>query len=233
MAAWWPLFSPPEDYAEESRYFRDLLIKIGLPASPSLLELGCGGGSLVFHLKQIFERVTLSDLSPQMLEISRSVNLECEHIAGDMRTLRLNRLFDVVLIHDAICYMTSLQDLDRAMQTAYAHCNPGGVVLLVPDWVRETFQATTEHGGKDGENRALRYLEWTYDPDDRDTIYISDLAYLLREEQGPAWIEHEQHICGLFTRSEWIRLLQAVGFQPETIRDPYERDIFVARKVKI
>ena len=181
----------------------------------------------------MFDSVTLSDLSPQMLEISRTINPDCEHIAGDMRTLRLNRLFDIVLIHDAICYMTSLQDLDRAIQTAYAHCNPGGVVLLVPDCVRETFQPTTEHGGRDGENRALRYLEWTYDPDDHDSIYTTEFACLLREEPGPPRIEHEQHTCGLFARSEWIGLLQRVGFQAEIVRDSYERDIFIARILKI
>jgi len=42
-----------------------------------------------------------------MLELSRTINPEAEHILGDMRTLRLGRTFDAVLIHDAICYMTT------------------------------------------------------------------------------------------------------------------------------
>jgi hypothetical protein len=41
-----------------------------------------------------------------MLEISKSLNPDCEHIVSDMRALRLNRQFDVVFVHDAVEYMT-------------------------------------------------------------------------------------------------------------------------------
>ena len=47
-----------------------------------------------------------------------------------------------------------------------------------------------------------------------------------------AWVEHDQHICGLFSRDEWLSLLREVGFQPEIIQDAYERDLFLARKPK-
>jgi hypothetical protein len=101
---------------------------------------------------------------------------------------------------------------------------------VVPDHVRETFEPTTDHGGSDSEARALRYLEWTYDPDDTDTTYTVEYAYLLRENDQPTRIEHEQHICGLFLRAEWVGLLREVGFQPEITRDQHGRDIFLARR---
>lgn len=230
LAAWWPLLSPPEEYAEEATFFARVLSETGLPLSPSFLELGSGGGSNAFYLKKMFVEVTLTDLSPQMLAISRSLNPECEHLQGDMRTLRLGRAYDVVFIHDAIDYMTTSPDLSRAIETAFIHCRPGGIALFVPDHVRETFQESTEHAGSDGDGRALRYLEWTYDPDQHDTIYTTEYVYLLREGNGPAQVEHEQHICGLFPRAEWLNLLQGAGFQPEIVQDQYERDIFVARK---
>ena len=66
-----------------------------------VLELGSGGGNLASHLKQHVQ-LTLTDLSPGMQQVSRALNPECEHIVGDMRTLRLNRLFDAVLVHDAV-----------------------------------------------------------------------------------------------------------------------------------
>ena len=47
---------------------------------------------------------TLSDLSPQMLSLSRTLNPGCEHVLGDMRTLRLGRTFDAVFVHDAVMY---------------------------------------------------------------------------------------------------------------------------------
>ena len=211
LANWWPLLSAYEDYADEAAFFGDIFSQAGLPSSSSLLELGSGGGSNAFHLKKIFTQVTLTDLSPQMLEVSRRLNPDCEHLEGDMRTLRLGRVFDVVFIHDAIDYMTTLQDLRHAIETAYVHCRAGGMALFVPDYVREIFQPSTEHGGHDGDGRALRYLEWTYDPDENDHTYVTEFAYLLREDGHPAQVEHDQHICGLFSREEWLTLLRDAG----------------------
>jgi len=36
--------------------------------------------------------MTLTDLSPQMLTMSRELNPECAHVQGDIRTLRLGRV---------------------------------------------------------------------------------------------------------------------------------------------
>lgn len=49
-----------------------------------------------------------------------------------MRLLRLGRMFDGVLIHDTIMYMSSEEDLRAALVTAYEHCKPGGVVGIRP-----------------------------------------------------------------------------------------------------
>ncbi|MFL5496654.1 MAG: class I SAM-dependent methyltransferase [Gemmatimonadales bacterium] len=72
-------------------------------APATLLELGAGGGSLAYHLKRHF-RLTLTDVAPAMLAVSQALDPKCEHLLGDMRSLRLGRQFDVVLIHDAIMY---------------------------------------------------------------------------------------------------------------------------------
>jgi SAM-dependent methyltransferase len=232
LATWWPLLSPPSDYADEATFFHQVLVAAGLPAAPSLLELGCGGGSNAFHLKPHFAQMTLTDISPQMLAMSRTLNPDCDHREGDMRTLRLGRVFDVVLIHDAIDYMTTRQELRQAIATAAVHCTLGGIALFVPDHVSETFQPSTDHGGIDGEGRGLRYLEWTYDPDDTDTTYTVEFAYLLREGPQSTHMEYDRHICGLFPRTEWVGLLREAGFQPEIVHDPYERDLFVAHKPK-
>ena len=232
MAQWFHLLTPPEEYVEEAEVYRRILAA-HQPQVRSVLELGSGGGNNASHLKAHFE-MTLVDLSPAMLDISRSINPELEHIEGDMRTVRLGREFDAVFVHDAIDYMTEEDDLAAVMETAFVHTAPGGMTLFVPDHLRETFQPGVEHGGQDGETRGLRYLEWTWDPDPTDDTYLADFAYLLRDEDGRVRVEHDRHVLGLFPRERWLWLLGRAGFKVEIrvedLGDPEPHEIFVAAK---
>jgi SAM-dependent methyltransferase len=227
LASWFHLLTAPEEYAEEAELYRQLLVDAADQRIHTMLELGSGGGNNASHLKAHFA-MTLTDLSPEMLAISRDLNPECEHIEGDMRTLRLEREFDAVFVHDAIEYMTSASDLQAAIETAFAHCRPGGVALFVPDYVKELFHPRTDHGGHDGDGRSLRYLEWVWDPDSDDDTYIADYAYLLREGDRVS-VEHDRHVCGIYTRGTWVELLAQVGFEAE-VRKVHHSDEGVARE---
>jgi SAM-dependent methyltransferase len=211
LASWWPLLSPPDEYTEEAEFYRRALTAACAGELRSVLELGSGGGSNAFHLKHHWN-LTLVDLSRRMLAVSRAVNPECEHVQGDMRTVRLRREFDAVFVHDAVMYMTAEDDLAGAVRTAFVHCRPGGAALFAPDYVRETFRSTTSHGGRDGGERALRYLEWTWDPDPSDSTYTVDYAFLLRDADGAVRIEHDRHLEGMFAIADWLRILGDAGF---------------------
>ncbi len=216
LAEWFHLLTPPEEYAEEAEFYRSAILSAAAATPRTLLELGCGGGNNAWHMKAHFQ-LTLTDISPNMLELSRLINPECEHVLGDMRTLRLGRVFDVVFIHDAIDYLTTLAELGQAIETAWIHCRPGGVALFAPDTLRETFKPGTDHGGEDDATRGMRYLEWTWDPDPSDDTYLVDYAYLLRNEAGEVRVESDRHQLGLFRRSEWLDIMRHVGFEPRVI----------------
>jgi SAM-dependent methyltransferase len=216
FAAWWPLLSAPAVYAEEAAIYRRLLLETSRQRPRAVLELGSGGGNNASHLKADFQ-LTLVDLSAGMLEVSRDLNPECEHVQGDMRTVRLGRVFDAVFVHDAVTYMTTEQDLRMAMETAFVHCRPGGGAVVAPDHLRENFRTGTDHGGHDRDGRGARYLEWTWDPDPLDTTYLVDYAYLLRDADGSVRVEHDRHVEGLFPRATWLRLLEEVGFQARAV----------------
>lgn len=230
LAEWWPLFSPPIHYVEEVDDFLRRLAPLPAPGTATLLELGCGGGSFASHLAKQFT-LTLTDLSEGMLAQSRAINPEAEHVAGDMRTLRLNREFDYVLVHDAVCYMTTLDDLRAAVETASLHCRRGGTVVFLPDYVTETFTPGTDNGGEDGaDGRGFRYLEWRWDPDPGDATYLVDYAFLLRESNGDVRVVHDRHVEGVFPRAAWLQLFAAAGLAASSDLDPWGRIVFAARK---
>ena len=236
LASWWPLMSAPEDYLEEATFYQKALLEACERPARTLLELGSGGGNNASHMKARFAEMVLVDRSSGMLEVSRALNPECEHVEGDMRSVRLDRRFDCVFVHDAVVYMTTEADLRQAIETAFVHCAPGGAALFAPDHVRENFRPSTDHGGHDGAERSLRYLEWTWDPDPSDTTYRVEYVYALREADGSVRVEHDRHVEGLFGRGDWRRLLTEAGFQPRILPfdhselEPGEYEIFVARK---
>jgi SAM-dependent methyltransferase len=232
LAEWWPLLSPPSVYEEEAAELRPLLLAAADAPPVTLLELGAGGGSLAYHLKNDLQ-LTLNDLSPDMLAVSRVLNPECAHVAGDMRTLDLAGTFDLVLINDAIMYATTPADAGAVIATAARHCRPGGGLMLIPDFVAETFEAdenTGECGTPDG--RGLRYVERKWDPDPRDDTYETVYDFTLRHADSSLDTSREVHHYGLFPRASWLAWLTAAGFAATSRLDPWGRDVFIGRKAR-
>lgn len=218
LVSWYRLVDPYEDHRDEAAAYQEAFERTASPRPRTLLELGAGAGNNAFHLKRRF-RCTLTDRSQEMMELSRALNPECEHIPGDMRSLRLGRTFDAVLVHDAVVYMTTRSDLLAAMRTAFAHTRPGGAAIFAPDCTRETFRETTNLiEGRDG-SRALRGLEWSWDPDPADDTYAVEYAFLLRDGDDVRSV-HDRHVEGLFAATTWRELLAGVGFRVDTFERP-------------
>ena len=225
LADWWPVISPVSDYTGECAEIRRVL-KARRPHARSLLELGSGGGHVAFHLKADFD-CTLTDLSPAMLEVSRRLNPGCLHIQGDMRTLDLDRHFDIVLAHDAIAYMTSEADLRAAFATAHRHLAPGGLALFVPDEVLETFEPGDSDlslfGGETPDGRSARAMEWCGELAADGTTSVH-YAFLLKDADGQVTTAGETHHVGVFARADWERWLEAEGFAVETVEEQTDED---------
>jgi len=223
LAGWWPLLSSPADYGEEAAIFLKV-IRRALGRSPrTILELGSGGGNNASHMKRSAS-LTLVDVSPAMLRVSRRLNRSCEHLLGDMRRVRLRRTLDAVFVHDAASYLRTEEDVRAAVRTAAAHLAPGGVALFVPDWTEESFRPDVSWGGHDGKGRSLRYLAWTHDGDPRDGEYATDYALLLRDGRGRVRSIAETHRLGLHSRALWLRALRDAGFRARAL--PFRHSTF-------
>lgn len=222
LAHLWHTLSDPAGYSLEARLWRRALEDHLGPPPWSALELGVGGGNNLSHLRADLEAVAV-DLSPGMLENSRRINPGVEHRVGDMRTVRVGRTFDAVLIHDAIAYMTSRQDLAATFETARVHLRPGGVLVTTPDDVAETYRdpRVRTKTARRGETE-VTFLEYCYDPDPEDEQYETRYVYLLREGRAPPEVVTDVHTHGLFSRQVWLDLLEAASFDVEVRAVPLE-----------
>ncbi len=232
LAHLWPTFSPPEDYADDADHWRQALRRKLGPGRHAVLELGSGGGHVLSHLTGEFA-MTAVDLSPQMLALSQELNPEVPHHQGDMRYVRLGSTFDAVAIHDAVCYLLTEDDLLATFATARAHLRPGGVLLLTPDYLKETYTGPRVlHWICDGGQHPFTVIEYCHDPDASDTT-IESIFFFMLPEDGGIRVEQDRHVTGLFSQECWLELLEEAGFQAELINLPgyeggYGGHLFVA-----
>lgn len=214
LAGWWPVISPPAEYADDAAVIAGIFALAAQPVR-TVLDLGCGGGHVALHLKD-GRSMTLIDLSAQMLDVSRRLNPDCAHVQGDMRTIRLGRQFDAVLVHDAVDYVTSQDDLKSVIHTAFAHCRPGGLAVFAPDHTAETFRSGTGGGGgHDGAGLQASFRERTRDPVAGDDWILAEYEFTLRDADGTVRVVPEAHRLGSFRRGTWLALLRAAGFAAE------------------
>jgi len=223
FAPYWTLISAPENYAEEAVFWRNAITsKLG-NGRHEILELGVGGGNNLSHLTPYF-KATAVDISEPMLENSKKLNPDVEHYVGDMRSVRLEKKFDAVIIHDAISYLLTEDDLTATFETAKAHLDRGGVFITSPDYFSETFtDSIVRHSRRSQNGVELVHVEYSYDPNPEDTIMETRMIYIIRENNN-CRIEHDLHITGLFPLKTWIDTMIKVGFSVEKREYPVHED---------
>ena len=211
----WPIISAPSDYLAETTSLAEAIREDSRGETRTLLNLGCGGGHHDYGLKRYFQVVGV-DLSKEMLSLARKLNPEVEYTTGDMRSIRLGRLFDVVTLFDAVNHMTCEEDLLACFQTAAAHLRRDGILLTIPEVTAESnIQNQTFCSTHRREDVQVTFVENHYDPDPTDTTYEMTLVFLIRKQHKLS-VETDLHTCGVFPRATWRRLLQQAGF---TVRE--------------
>ncbi|MHB1133124.1 MAG: class I SAM-dependent methyltransferase [Chloroflexota bacterium] len=225
--AWlFPFTSAPEDFSDlvEGAY---ALIKARLATEPrTLLHLGAGAGHIDHTLKR-HVAVTGVDVSEKMLAMAAELNPEVTYLLGDMRTARLGKTYDVVLLDDAITYMLSEDDLRAAFLTAWTHLRPGGVAVAFVEVTRESFaQHRTTCSTRTRADLEVTQVENFYDPDPGDTTCEVTLVYLVRRA-GQLEVVTDRHLLGVFPRVTWQRLPRDLGFAVEDMELPTGQRLYL------
>ncbi len=225
LAHLWQQISAPEEYAEEASELRELifdLLKAGPdPFRPTLLEFGSGGGNALSHLTPFMDTVA-TDTSTDMLAVSEQINPGAEHIVGDMRSMRLGRKFDAVVVLDAVSYMLTEDDLRGTFETARAHLNPGGVFIAGPDWL-EGITPVPNISCKLGKQGELSYAEFVHDPDPNDSSIELVFTFYVPQGDGSVKVEEDRHRHGIFPLQTWLLAMRDAGFEAGTHR--YSADV--------
>ncbi len=243
----WPLISHHSDYEMEARYWRDALLAELGNRRLSILEFGVGGGNNLHHIlypgcdgimsddaacngahmgtDRPSHDAVVVDPSSKMLANCKLLNPSVEQHIGDMRTARLDRKFDAVLIHDAVCYLLSEDDIIATLDTARAHIRDGGVLIMAPDWYTETYPGTRLDAGiRRDVSPEFASIEYDHDPDPDDTTLESVFIYIIKNDDGSVRVEEDRHITGIFSIHTWLALMERAGFSSKRAPYPVHED---------
>ncbi len=199
-----------KDYAAESRKIRALIARHKRSAGRDLLDVACGTGAHLVHLRRHF-RVGGVDLDPGMLKVARRKVKGAAFHRGDMATFRLSERFDVVLcLFGSIGYVRTLKGLDSTAANFARHLKPGGVLIVEP-WV-------TPAGFKRGHTRvdaakvgteSVARLARTWR---RGRLSVLEFRYGIASPTGFRELA-ERHKLGLFSLAEYRRAFERAGLK--------------------
>ena len=119
---------PADETPEMCRRF----VERFLSAPPrSILDIGCGTGRDIHSLSRDAPDCVGIDALPEMVEWARSRYPHVAFDVGDMRTLRLDRTFDMILcMGSAFMYAITETDIDATLSTFAAHARDGTLLIL-------------------------------------------------------------------------------------------------------
>ena len=221
--AWlWPHLSPPSHYVTEAALLNELIAERLGPGPKRVLELGAGGGHTLVHLSALGtgeHDCTAVDLSEPMLANCRALIPGVDTVVGDMRTVRLGREFNVVLIHDAIDYLLTPEDVGRTLETVREHLVPGGLAFIAPTYTHETFvDGEVADDGTTTDSEEVTYFTYVHDPDPADDVFEMILLYLIRDAQTRrVELVEDRHTLGLFEHGAWLEMIAEAGFKAEYV----------------
>lgn len=203
-----------KDYAKEAGELA-ALIRERRPATASLLDVACGTGVHLLHLREHFAEVAGVELSPQMASIAAErLGPDVTITVADMRDFSLGRQFDAVTcLFSSIGYVQSFDELNRTLERLAAHLAPGGVLVLEPWFSPEAWRAGTVHESI-AEQDGLTVIRLSYSGLTEDGKSSTDMHYLLGEEGVGVRHWHDEHIMSLFTDDEYLDAFAAAGFSP-------------------
>jgi SAM-dependent methyltransferase len=137
-------------------------IRRHLPGASSILELGCGTGSILAQLTE-FPALTGLDRSPEMLAVASQKVPSARLLRGDIQGFWLGERFDVVVcVFDTLNHLLTFEAWRSMFDAVYDHLVEDGLFIFDVNTVGELRRLGDEP-------------PWVFDFDDH--VYILDVSF--------------------------------------------------------
>ena len=219
-----------KDYLDEAVRLQNLIIKYVESGGNTLLDVACGTGLHLKHLKDDFS-CTGVDVSKSMLKIARKNAKGVTFKEADMKTLNLGKQFDVIIcLLSSIGYVKTAMSLEKTIQNFSRHLKKGGLALIEPSHAKSFYVSgeprITTYDGKDAKIARVNFTKI------RQTTAVLNMHILIAEKGKDAKYFVDRHELGLFGINNTLRIMKAAGLKSKYLKSGLMtgRELFVGIK---
>ena len=219
-----------KDYLDEAVRLQNLIIKYVESGGNTLLDVACGTGLHLKHLKDDFS-CTGVDVSKSMLKIARKNTKGVTFKEADMKTLNLGKQFDVIIcLLSSIGYVKTAMSLEKTIQNFSRHLKKGGLALIEPSHAKSFYVSgeprITTYDGKDAKIARVNFTKI------RQTTAVLNMHILIAEKGKDAKYFVDRHELGLFGINNTLRIMKAAGLKSKYLKSGLMtgRELFVGIK---
>jgi len=218
------------DYLDEAVRLQNLIIKYLESGGNSLLDVACGTGLHLKHLKDDFS-CTGVDISKSMLRIARKNAKGVTFKEADMKTLRLGKQFDVIVcLLSSIGYVKTPASLEKTIWNFSKHLKKGGLALIEPSHAKSVYvigePRITTYDGRDAKIARVNVTKI------RQATAVLTMHILIAERGKDAKYFVDRHELGLFGINSTLRIMKAAGLKSKYLKNGLMpgRELFVGIK---
>ncbi|MCQ6266296.1 class I SAM-dependent methyltransferase [Fictibacillus sp. WQ 8-8] len=193
----------------------------------SVLDLGCGTGSVSIRLSKQGYDVTGVDLSEDMLVMANEKSLQqkvpVQYIQQDMTELEGLQEFDAAIIFcDSLNYILSEEKVLAAFQSVYQHLKEDGLFLFDVHSlykIHNIFMGSTFGSNEE----QLSYIWQCYEGEEPDSVE-HELSFFVQEDENRYIRFDEVHIQRTLSIEVYKRMLQSTGFRVLAVTGDFSQD---------
>ena len=191
------------------------LLREGGIRSGTVVDLGCGGGGWIEFLNEAGYRPVGVDISPAMIERAKDRVPSAQYHVSSIWEFQIPACRAVTALSEVVCYRGDDSDnpnLQLLFAKIFDALEPGGFLFL--DVAEIGLDRARDRTFAEGDDWAC-LVRFEFD-DSRDRLHRHITSF--RRLGSMFRRSHEHHVVQLFDGIEVAQLLNAVGFQTESVR---------------
>ncbi|MFO3701349.1 class I SAM-dependent methyltransferase [Staphylococcus felis] len=179
----------------------------------SILDLGCGTGTLTSQLTHIFPNVYGMDLSAEMLQIAARKSNNVTWVTGDMSDLHLDRSFDMItILCDSLNYVPEVEEVMNTFNHVFHHLNEGGTLIFD---VHTLYKVITQFDNQVYlDDRESLTLLWKAEHGELPNSIYHDLTFFIKNDDSEQYTRYDEtHFQVVLEKNQYLEMLKLIGFK--------------------